>query len=260
MKTYVLFRIILFFIFLVFVSTNESSTKHNSISTKIPILIISFLVIICIILILICLYKINSKDSKEELIRKKKKKLFLFQNIIIPVKYNIFEYEKYGNKCTICLDKFGRIKNVCLTPCNHIFHHKCLRKYIFESKYANCPLCKYDLFKCLKTISIDYNCIQIPEKELSLDNEDESENSNYVNDIKIYDNNYSEGIDSNENNCNVKENNSHIKLNVNKKKKKFLFSNENVNYFHTKQISEQMNNSKNETIINERKIVHLTEI
>ncbi len=45
-----------------------------------------------------------------------------------------------------------------------------------------------------------------------------------------------------------------------KKKKKFLFSNENVNYFHTKQISEQMNNSKNETIINERKIVHLTEI
>ena len=259
MKTYVLFRIILFFIFLVFVSTNESSTKHNSISTKIPILIISFLVIICIILILICLYKINSKDSKEELIRKKKKKLFLFQNIIIPVKYNIFEYEKYGNKCTICLDKFGRIKNVCLTPCNHIFHHKCLRKYIFESKFPYCPLCKYDLFISLNKISINYKGIKIPEKELSLDNEDESENNNYINDIKIYDGNYSEQIYSKDNNSSIRENNSQIKLNVNKKTNKFLFSN-NIDYFHNKQNTENLNDSKKETIINEHKVVHLTEI
>jgi hypothetical protein len=255
MKT---FKIIQFFIFLIFVSSNQNSINNNT-TSNIFLMIITCIVLIIIIIIILYLCKFKNQNSKEESNLLKKKKLFLFQKIIIPVKYNFFEFKKYGNKCIICLNNFGKTKNVCITPCNHIFHHKCLRKYIFESKFPYCPLCKYDLFISLNKISINYKGIKIPEKELSLDNEDESENNNYINDIKIYDGNYSEQIYSKDNNSSIRENNSQIKLNVNKKTNKFLFSN-NIDYFHNKQNTENLNDSKKETIINEHKVVHLTEI
>lgn len=261
MKTFFLFRIIQLFLFLTFVSPNSNSTKHNSKISILFFFFISCIIIFIIMAIIVYYYKNQNKNSQDELILNKKKKLFLFQNVLIPVKYNFFEFEKYGTKCTICLDKFGNSKNVCLTPCNHIFHHKCLRKYIFESKFSNCPLCKYDLFICLKKLSINYKCIKIPENALSLDNEEDSENNNYVNDIKIYDNNYNDEIDSKDNNISIKENNSHIVLKVNNKKKnKYFISNDSEDYFHNKQISEQIKDPRKDTIINEHKVIHLTEI
>ena len=85
-------------------------------------------------------------------------------NIIIPVKRpltleEIFtnekylgpkkckkEYEKYNIECTICLEKFkDDIDMVCLTPCSHLFHNKCLYDYFHANKNAKCPNCNSDI-------------------------------------------------------------------------------------------------------------------
>ena len=56
------------------------------------------------------------------------------------------EYEKYNIECTICLEKFKvDIDMVCLSPCFHLFHYKCLYDYFHANKKAKCPNCNYDI-------------------------------------------------------------------------------------------------------------------
>ena len=47
-----------------------------------------------------------------------------------------------------CLEKFNKnISKICTTPCNHIFHFYCLKKYVFQFNNLNCPLCKKEYLK-----------------------------------------------------------------------------------------------------------------
>ena len=89
-------------------------------------------------------------DSHSNIIIPKKKSLTL-EEILTNGKYLGHkkckkEYEKYNIECTICLEKFkGYIDMVCITPCFHLFHHKCFNDYFHANKNAKSPNCNYDI-------------------------------------------------------------------------------------------------------------------
>lgn len=67
------------------------------------------------------------------------------------------ENENLGNDldiCTICFENIqGKEHKVKLKKCNHIFHKKCLNKYLKETLLKfKCPNCNKDYSKNLDTI------------------------------------------------------------------------------------------------------------
>tara|TARA_B100000745_G_scaffold234705_1_gene158188 strand:- start:152 stop:748 length:597 start_codon:yes stop_codon:yes gene_type:complete len=55
-----------------------------------------------------------------------------------------------GEECCICLDEFKYKSKVCRLECCHLFHKKCIEKWLLEKPI--CPLCKYDIFEELDII------------------------------------------------------------------------------------------------------------
>ena len=57
------------------------------------------------------------------------------------------EDEKYGTNCTICLEEFKiGVDKVSITPCNHVFHFKCMRDWLRkENTTYKCPICNLNL-------------------------------------------------------------------------------------------------------------------
>ena len=103
------------------------------------------------------------------------KKHYLFQNDLKWIIYKN-DIKNYGDECTICLENFiiNKIR-VCFTPCHHIFHFSCLKKYILKSNDTHCPNCKFDFFNLLEGKKIDYDLVQI---------DDSLPNNNIDDDIK----------------------------------------------------------------------------
>eukprot|EP00536_Pseudo-nitzschia_multiseries_P014080 jgi/Psemu1/320603/estExt_fgenesh1_pm.C_6540001 len=48
--------------------------------------------------------------------------------------------------CTICLDDYGVGDRLRCLPCSHVFHAKCIAKWLIE-RSATCPLCNLDLYE-----------------------------------------------------------------------------------------------------------------
>ena len=44
------------------------------------------------------------------------------------------------NKCIICMEEFEEKERVKYLPCNHLFHHNCIRQWLLREK--SCPFCK----------------------------------------------------------------------------------------------------------------------
>ena len=136
---------------------------------------LAFLIISTIIIIKICCPQaLKSKKSKENRrnslslrqvtynrngnivisqreARKEIKKKVNYESLKV-LKNCIFEenlINKYENNCTICFEPFivGKTK-ISITPCGHIFHMECIKKWI-ESNGFNpyCPNCKYCFIK-----------------------------------------------------------------------------------------------------------------
>ena len=62
------------------------------------------------------------------------------------------EHEKYGTNCTICLEelKIGK-SEVCLTPCQHVFHYKCMSDWLRKKNSTyKCPVCNFNLLEAQK--------------------------------------------------------------------------------------------------------------
>lgn len=85
---------------------------------------------------------ISHRDAKKEM-----KKKVNYESLKV-LKNDTFEEnltQKYGNNCTICFEPFiiGKSK-ISITPCEHIFHMECIKKWI-ESNGIDpyCPNCKY---------------------------------------------------------------------------------------------------------------------
>ena len=89
----------------------------------------------------------NENDNDNDILLKKRAELIL--------ELDEFQYKhisKYSSRkedsCAICLQKFKGtdiIKEFC---CKHIFHKKCLLKWLQNSN--NCPLCKHNLMDDIK--------------------------------------------------------------------------------------------------------------
>jgi hypothetical protein len=74
----------------------------------------------------------------------------LLETTLAPINYNKFLGVKDGNPCTvctICIEEFivGKSK-VCVTPCQHVFHFKCLKEWLMNNVLnPKCPNCNFNL-------------------------------------------------------------------------------------------------------------------
>ena len=150
-------------------------TKNPSKKERIIFIIIfvvcGFLILVIIALILIYIYirrklnnyyienrqnEENARIQKEEKIKKNKELIKqLFENILTP---KIFSKDIILNNCencSICLDAFECDKSsVCITPCNHIFHYDCLKKWVDDNVLTpKCPNCNNNLINNLMITS-----------------------------------------------------------------------------------------------------------
>lgn len=75
---------------------------------------------------------------------------FAFEDVKITLDKNdfeklpSFEYENTEDACQICLENFNENKIVTKTPCDHIFHKKCIKKWFCDTN-IKCPLCRKDI-------------------------------------------------------------------------------------------------------------------
>ena len=157
------------------------ANQESEISKEIKIYIICIILTLIIIIILIyAIYKsikINKKKNNNntnlnEIDSKKK-------NFIIKNKFKAFIFCKdfLFKNCCICLQQFIENKcNIFMSPCGHLFHKYCLKKYFLTNiKNNTCPVCKFNFFNLIKDEKLNFNKVKI----ISFD---ESENpDNYTN-------------------------------------------------------------------------------
>ena len=141
-------------------NSNNNVKDKLSLGEKIIIIISSALfVILIVLLILYIIYKLDLKeqDLKKNMITYQKH--YLFQNIINEKIYDEILKE---DTCSICINKFIINKSkICITPCNHIFHFYCLKKYMLDGKGNKCPNCNFDFLEVFKTIKIKPSTVEI---------------------------------------------------------------------------------------------------
>ncbi|KAJ4711290.1 RING/U-box superfamily protein [Melia azedarach] len=51
--------------------------------------------------------------------------------------------EESRQNCTICLQKLAIGSNAISMPCSHLFHHRCIFRWLKQSHY--CPVCRYEM-------------------------------------------------------------------------------------------------------------------
>jgi len=92
----------------------------------------------------------SSGGSEADVEEENRKKIeILFKTSLHPKNF-IKKYGlKDGNTCTICIEDFKEKKSkVSITTCQHVFHYKCLRNWLFQNVLnPKCPNCNYNLIK-----------------------------------------------------------------------------------------------------------------
>jgi hypothetical protein len=83
-------------------------------------------------------------SNREQNLREKNSLLLeqLFKEELKPHNYNVKENE-FSSNCTICLESFNEKSEVNLLGCHHIFHHLCLKEWLFKNilHVPKCPNC-----------------------------------------------------------------------------------------------------------------------
>ena len=136
-------------------------TKNVSIiRRKIIIIITCILIIILALIIFPCIIysclrkkKLNEK-IKRELDKEKNKNDEIFQkmfgNILVKTELSSKYIIKNCPVCVICLQTFILKCSICFTPCKHVFHYECLKKFAETKKNdisaLKCPLCNFIFF------------------------------------------------------------------------------------------------------------------
>ena len=131
--------------------------------------------------------RLKRKQEIEEL--ENKKKFYLLNNEIQGFKYNK-QLSDFGEKCPICLETYDIYKDVCFTPCRHLFHHSCLKEYVYGIIDVKCPICKYNLYESIEKKNINFKKIKITH-EIKIYNQNRifgSENQNSNNNVIANDN------------------------------------------------------------------------
>ena len=151
---------------------NENIPQHeesgNSKKFKIYIVIFGGVVALIILLIIViknCMKRrlylnrdrtnnINREDiiihrNNNNVIDNREKIQSLFKTKLYPMKYSNNILGKEDINCSICIEKFKEGKSmIILTPCAHIFHFECLKKWAQENiEHFKCPNCNHDFLK-----------------------------------------------------------------------------------------------------------------
>ena len=210
------------FIFYFYIKEKSSETPFSIIVknkySKLDLILIITIVILTITLIviiasIIVLYKRMTRREEEQnqnqSHKSKKKqakaiieKFFEENGLLSPQKYtNDFE-KKYGNSCTICLENFKvQNSNVCITPCNHIFHKDCLYDWLHDNiDKSKCPNCNQQFITTNEEgdYVINPKIINITSKEKKEDNN--TNRNEFVNEEVININNNIGNFNNNNNN------------------------------------------------------------
>lgn len=85
----------------------------------------------------------NYIDSFEE----KKEELKEKEDKFIYLSFSEFDdkSKEIHRECPICMEEFTETlpeKRLVLTDCNHCYHEKCLREWLFQK--TNCPVCRHE--------------------------------------------------------------------------------------------------------------------
>jgi hypothetical protein len=166
----------------------RTCTVKNSKNFMIGIIICILIVIILIALFVIftCYYKKKIREKKKKQLLQMYKKYFLFQDLMKPLIYNEEKIKELKEKeaCAICLQDFVINKSkICKTPCQHIFHFYCIKKYILSSEHCECPLCKFELLT-----DLDEDKLDVEHLDLSPINEEDNPANEIPNKIIIKEN------------------------------------------------------------------------
>ena len=132
----------------------------------------------------------------------------MLKTTLAPIKYYTHLGDKDGNPssvCTICIEDFKDGKsNVSLTPCQHVFHFKCLSNWLMKNVInPKCPNCNHNLLEDMKTDCLKsqglYDIPEIPIVKRSV----ERRNNNADTRMNYYQHNNSinmeNGLDTGEN-------------------------------------------------------------
>lgn len=65
--------------------------------------------------------------------------------------YNKIPLDEERRQCVICLSEFSLGETIKLLPCTHMFHSKCIERWLNEYK-MNCPSCRFSLGEPLDSI------------------------------------------------------------------------------------------------------------
>ena len=119
---------------------------------------------------------------------------FLLEKVFISTKYNN-EKSKYLDTCTICMDDFNEKDKIYTTSCEHIFHRKCIEKYLnliqqqlqrrnIENlnDYLKCPNCKCFLLSMHKLSKEENNKNN---KESNINSSKEKKNNIIINNNEL---------------------------------------------------------------------------
>ena len=169
--------------------TNNPSRKTRIIII-IAIVVCVFLALLIIVLIIIYIYvkrkmerefeenRNNERIEKEKKIEENKKLIItLFET---KLKKTIIEKNKIVNdceSCSICLESFEYgVSEVSITPCNHIFHFECLKKWVNDNVLnPKCPNCNYALLEFSSNSKLNLN---LRNNEINSNGNNENANSN----------------------------------------------------------------------------------
>ena len=110
----------------------------------------------------------DNKSKSHKLIENKKKLMILFKTILGAQEYTKSLNKIDCPKCTICYEDFELNNSVVsITPCQHIFHYRCLHNWLNKNAINNpkCPNCNFDL------MSVDINLLRQKMKNKSIKKE-----------------------------------------------------------------------------------------
>ena len=88
----------------------------------------------------------NYNENSENIEEINKEKLDILFSKKMAEHYYKSEYNQYGGGCSICLENFKKKSKVSMTPCNHVFHYKCIKDWLYKNvKNPKCPNCNKEV-------------------------------------------------------------------------------------------------------------------
>ncbi|CAD8212333.1 unnamed protein product [Paramecium octaurelia] len=113
-----------------------------------------------IIVIILC-FGITNLCRQKEITVKKKRKIKIrppkiedpknFSGSFFNKYFEIYEYDDFiqinpqynqNTQCVVCMEDLNQ-KEISITPCGHIFHYQCLKKWLM--RILNCPSCRFQI-------------------------------------------------------------------------------------------------------------------